>query len=82
MFRSMRARVTLWYAGVLALVLILFSLASYAYLARAAQRRTDNSLAEAANSFISTLSTEANDEDCRLMMLRRNLLMHSTRLTE
>lgn len=63
MFRSMRARLTLWYTGVLALVLILFSLASYAYLVRAAQRRTDNSLAEAANSFISTLSTEANDED-------------------
>lgn len=63
MFRSMRAQLTLWYTGVLALVLILFSLVTYAYLMRAAQRRTDNSLAEAANSFISTLSTEANDED-------------------
>jgi two-component system OmpR family sensor kinase len=62
MFRSMRARLTLWYTGVLALVLIVFSLVTYAYLVRAAQRRTDNSLAETANSFISTLSTEANDE--------------------
>ena len=63
MFKSMRARLTLWYTGVLALILILFSLATYTYLVRAAQLRTDNSLAETANSFISTLSTEANDED-------------------
>jgi heavy metal sensor kinase len=59
----MRARLTLWYTGVLALVLILFSLVTYAYLVRAAQWRTDNSLAETADSFISTVSTEANDED-------------------
>jgi two-component system OmpR family sensor kinase len=63
MFTSMRARLTLWYTGVLAVVLILFSLVTYAYLVRAAQRRTDNSLAEALNSLISTFSTEANDED-------------------
>ena len=58
----MRARLTLWYTGVLALILILFSLATYTYLVRAAQLRTDNSLAETANSFISTLSTEANED--------------------
>lgn len=63
MFTSMRAKLTLWYTGVLALVLVLFSLATYGYLARAAQQRTDNSLAETANSFISTLTTEANDEN-------------------
>ncbi|HXM34652.1 MAG TPA: ATP-binding protein, partial [Pyrinomonadaceae bacterium] len=45
------------------LVLLLFSLATYAYLVRAAQQRTDSSLAETANSFISTLTTEANDEN-------------------
>jgi two-component system OmpR family sensor kinase len=63
MFRSMRSQLTLWYTGVLALVLVLFSLATYAYLVRAAQQRTDSSLAETANSFISTFTTEANDED-------------------
>jgi two-component system, OmpR family, sensor kinase len=62
MLRSMRAQLTLWYTGVLALVLILFSLVTYAYLVRAAQQRTDSSLAEAANSFISSVATEANDE--------------------
>jgi two-component system OmpR family sensor kinase len=62
MFRSMRARLTLWYTGVLALALVLFSLVTYVYLVRAAQQRTDYSLEEAANSVISTVNTEANDE--------------------
>ncbi|MDQ2855663.1 MAG: ATP-binding protein, partial [Acidobacteriota bacterium] len=63
MFSSMRSQLTLWYTGVLALVLVLFSLATYAYLVRAAEQRTDSSLLETANSFISTFTTEANDED-------------------
>jgi heavy metal sensor kinase len=58
----MRAQLTLWYTGVLALALVLFSLVTYIYLVRAAQQRTDYSLAEAANSVISTVNTEANDE--------------------
>jgi heavy metal sensor kinase len=58
----MRAQLTLWYTGVLALALVLFSLVTYAYLVRAAQLRTDLSLADAANSVISTINTEANDE--------------------
>ena len=35
----MRAQLTLWYTGVLALVLIVFALVTYAYLARAARER-------------------------------------------
>lgn len=58
----MRAQLTLWYTGVLALALVVFSLVAYLSLARAAQQRTDYSLAEAANSVISTVNTEANDE--------------------
>lgn len=58
----MRAQLTLWYTGVLALALILFSVVTYMYLVRAAQRRTDDSLEGAANSVISSVNTEANDE--------------------
>ncbi len=58
----MRARLTLWYTGVLALALVIFSLVTYMYLVRAAQQRTDHSLEEAANSVISIVNTEANDE--------------------
>jgi heavy metal sensor kinase len=59
----MRSQLTLWYTGVLALVLIIFSLGTYSYLARAAQQRTDSSLTETANSFISSFTTEANEAD-------------------
>jgi heavy metal sensor kinase len=63
MFESMRARLTLWYTGVLALVLVAFAVATYAYLARAARERTDQSLADTANSLISNFAAESNDED-------------------
>ena len=60
---SLRGQLTLWYTGVLALVLIAFAVVTYQYLARTAQQRTDRSLADSANAFISTLTTEANDEN-------------------
>jgi two-component system OmpR family sensor kinase len=63
MLDSMRARLTLWYTGVLALVLVIFAAVAYAYLARAAQGRTDQSLADTANSIITTFKTETEDED-------------------
>jgi heavy metal sensor kinase len=62
MFDSMRSRVTLWYTGVLALVLVIFAASTYAYLARAASERTDASLADAANSVNSNLAAESEDE--------------------
>ena len=63
MFDSMRSRLTLWYTGVLALVLLIFAAATYTYLARAARERTDQSLADTANSLISNFAAESNDED-------------------
>src|SRR5947209_11330347 len=59
MFSSVRARLTLWYTGVLAVVLISFALAGYFFLSYTLNRRTDDALAEVANAFASTL---ANDE--------------------
>jgi two-component system OmpR family sensor kinase len=63
MFDSMRTRLTLWYTGVLALVLIIFAAATYAYLARVARGRTDQSLADAANSLVSNFAAETEDEN-------------------
>jgi two-component system OmpR family sensor kinase len=63
MLESMRARLTLWYTGVLALVLITFAFATYTYLARAARERTDQSLADTAASLVSNFAAESNDED-------------------
>jgi heavy metal sensor kinase len=61
--KSLRGQLTLWYTGVLAVVLIAFALAAYQYLAHAAQQRTDRSLADSTNAFLSTLTTESNDEN-------------------
>jgi two-component system OmpR family sensor kinase len=63
MFDSTRAQLTLWYTGVLALALVIFAAATYASLARAARGRTDQSLADTANSLISSFTTETEDEN-------------------
>jgi heavy metal sensor kinase len=62
MLDSTRARLTLWYTCVLALVLVVFAAATYAYLARAARLRTDQSLADGVNSLASNFAAESEDE--------------------
>lgn len=57
----MRARLTLWYTAILALVLTGFAVATYFYIARATAKRTDTSLAESADSFISSVRPELNE---------------------
>jgi heavy metal sensor kinase len=61
MFSSVRVRLTLWYTGVLALVLISFALAGYFFLSFTLNRRTDDALAEMANAFAATLANEEAD---------------------
>jgi heavy metal sensor kinase len=61
MLESMRARLTLWYTAILALVLTGFAVATYFYIARATSERTDASLAESADSFISSVKPELNE---------------------
>jgi len=61
MFSSVRARLTLWYTGVLALVLISFALAGYFFLSFTLNRRTDDALAEVANAFAATLANDESD---------------------
>jgi heavy metal sensor kinase len=60
---SMRTRLTLWYTSVLALVLLLFAVSTYSYLARAARQRTDDSLSDTATSFVSSFDSELADEN-------------------
>jgi heavy metal sensor kinase len=59
----MRARLTFWYTGVLALVLLIFAVSTYGYLARAARQRNDDSLADTLGSFISNFNSEREDEN-------------------
>jgi heavy metal sensor kinase len=48
--------------GVLALVLVVFAVVTYAYLARAAQDRTDQSLADTANNLIFNFTAEYGED--------------------
>jgi heavy metal sensor kinase len=63
MLNSVRVRLTLWYAGALALALLAFALAAYLLVARLARQRADAELADAANQFITTLQAESSEGD-------------------
>lgn len=51
MLHSVRARLTLWYTAILALVLVIFGAVSYVLLAREIRAETDASLADTAHEF-------------------------------
>jgi heavy metal sensor kinase len=61
MLESVRARLTVWYTGVLALVLIVFALISYLFLSRTLTERTDDALAEMGRAFAETLRAEQQE---------------------
>jgi two-component system OmpR family sensor kinase len=61
MFDTLRARLTLWYSVVLALLLLVFSLTSYFLFARGENRRIDADLADLARSFLVTFQDELKD---------------------
>ena len=61
MFSSVRARLTLWYTGILALALVAFALAGYFFLSYTLNRRTDDALGEMANAFAATLADDERD---------------------
>ena len=62
MLDSIRARLTLWYTGVLALVIIVLCGVAYFIFWRSAVRRTDLNLVELSNSFLVTLRAELEDQ--------------------
>lgn len=53
MFQSVRARLTLWYCSLLAVVLVTFGLVSYVRIARAIRAETDASLSDTAHELTS-----------------------------
>ena len=56
--RSVRTRLALWHTAVLALVLVAFTLATWAFLERLTQEQVDRSLAEAVSAFQQALLSE------------------------
>src|SRR5258706_10780265 len=63
MFHSVRARLTLWYTAILALVLIIFSAVSYVLLARAIRAENDASLADTAHEFAAAFDPADRSHD-------------------
>jgi two-component system, OmpR family, sensor kinase len=62
MLDSVRARLTIWYSGVLALALILLSAFSFFLYARNLSQRTDNSLMDLSDAFATTFNAEVLDQ--------------------
>ena len=61
MLESVRARLTFWYAAVLAIFLVVMSVASYFTFRRTTMERSDNDLMELSDAFLVTLGTEVSD---------------------
>src|SRR5713101_5061044 len=61
MLDSVRVRLTLWYAGVLALFLVVLSLITYFIFWRSTLQRTDSNLAELSEAFLTTVQAEMLD---------------------
>jgi len=62
MLDSVRVRLTLWYTAVLALVLVVLSLLTYFIFWRSTLQRTDVSLSELSEAFLTTLDAEVKDQ--------------------
>jgi two-component system OmpR family sensor kinase len=61
MLESVRARLALWHAGTLGVLLIAFAFVGYAYTARSTLRRTDQYLRESAGAFADALRDEREE---------------------
>jgi two-component system OmpR family sensor kinase len=61
MLQSMRARLTLWYTGILAFVLITFAAATYIFFVRANTQRTDAALLDSSRLVVAALESELSE---------------------
>ena len=61
MLDSVRARLTLWYTGLLAAFLVVLALATYLIFWRSTLERTDANLADLAGAFLTTADAEIHD---------------------
>jgi heavy metal sensor kinase len=63
MFNSIRVKLTLWYAGVLALLIIAFAIITYLSVNRILTQETDEDLLEMSKTFTSLVNAEGAGED-------------------
>src|SRR5260370_2818101 len=62
MLDSIRVRLTLWYTGVLTLVLVVLALITYFIFWQSTLQRTDVNLSELSEAFLTTLDAEVKDQ--------------------
>lgn len=62
MLDSIRTRLTLWYTGVLAVVLVVLFVITYLVFMRSVQRRMDTDLSELSKAFLATVRAELADQ--------------------
>ncbi len=58
MFYSLRTKLTFWYSGVLAIVLVVFSVLTYSFIAYTQEQLTDDALLEMATAFLNSFVSE------------------------
>lgn len=63
MLNSIRIRLTLWFTGILALVLVGFAVTAYVFLSYTVALQTDRTLKELSRSFVDMIDSEYNDKD-------------------
>jgi heavy metal sensor kinase len=63
MFNSIRVKLTLWYAGVLALLIVAFAVITYISVNRILTQETDENLTEMSKTFASLIKAEGVGED-------------------
>ncbi len=63
MFNSVRTRLTLWYAAVLTLVLIIFAVVVYFLVAQTVSQITENAMRSVNASLIASFSAEKDEDD-------------------
>ena len=63
MFHSIRTQLTLWFTGVLAVILIVFAVAAYLFLNYTIRLQTDNTLREISRTFVGGIEREQSDSD-------------------
>ena len=65
MFSSIRVKLTLWYIGVLALIIIVFSAVTYSLLVGVLRDEINANIKETANNVVASIKNEQNDGEQR-----------------
>ncbi|MFM9903227.1 MAG: ATP-binding protein [Pyrinomonadaceae bacterium] len=63
MFNSIRIKLTLWYIGVLAVIIIVFALVTYSLFISVLKKETDENLAEIAKTVSASVKGDQSDEE-------------------